>query len=275
MTGIPPHISSDDLALLALGALSPAEAAVYAPHLSDCEQCRQELAELRGDMSLLALTAPSQPLPAAARERFLASIGAASAAKNGKAPSVVPIPPRSTVASGTLRFWQAIAAVLLLALALHAYKVHELRTQLHEDDGQIANLEEKNETLSTSTAQARQVLQMLTASDAQHVVLTAAHTAPVPEGRVTYIAESGSLIFQANHLKPLPAGKTYELWVIPANGGAPVPAGLFQPDEAGNGNVVLPKIPQGIAAKAFGVTMEEASGATTPTLPILLSGAAG
>ena len=82
------------------------------------------------------------------------------------------------------------------------------------------------------------------------------------------------MIFQADHLKPLPLGKTYELWVIPANGAAPVPAGLFQPDVAGNGSVVLPNIPQGVTAKAFGVTMEDAAGAATPTMPILISGAA-
>jgi len=54
---------------------------------------------------------------------------------------------------------------------------------------------------------------------------------------------------------------------------APIPAGLFRPDAAGNGSVVLPEIPQGVKAKAFGVTMEDAAGSKTPTAPILLAGA--
>ena len=89
-----------------------------------------------------------------------------------------------------------------------------------------------------------------------------------------YLASSGSLIFQANNLDPLPAGKTYELWVIPANGKAPIPAGLFQPDAAGSASVILPPLPAGVPAKAFGVTAERAEGSATPTAPILLAGAA-
>jgi anti-sigma-K factor RskA len=71
----------------------------------------------------------------------------------------------------------------------------------------------------------------------------------------------------------VPPGKTYELWVIPADGSAPIPAGLFRPDSAGDGSVVLPPIPQGVSAKAFGVTLEDAAGSKTPTAPILLAGA--
>jgi anti-sigma-K factor RskA len=62
--------------------------------------------------------------------------------------------------------------------------------------------------------------------------------------------------------------------VIPANGSAPVPAGLFRPDAAGSATLVLPPVTPGIEAKAFGVTIENASGADAPTSPIILSGAA-
>jgi hypothetical protein len=269
-----PHISSDDLALLALGALSPAESAGYATHLATCEQCRQELSAFLGDMALLAMTAPDHPLPAAARERFLASIGGGPAEKPGTPSPVTQMPVRSAQSLRVVHVWQAIAAVLLIALALHAYEVYRLRARLHADDGQIVMMEKRDEALSADNAKARKVLEALTATNAQHAVLLPAHATLEPKGHLVYIAESGSLIFQANHLKPLPPGKTYELWVIPANGAAPVAAGLFQPDVAGNGSVVLPPIPEGIQAKAFGVTMEEAAGAATPTLPILISGAA-
>ena len=71
----------------------------------------------------------------------------------------------------------------------------------------------------------------------------------------------------------LPIAKVYELWIIPADGTAPVPAGTFRPDARGYASVVMPQIPKGVAAKAFGVTMEAEGGATTPTMPILLVGA--
>jgi len=35
---------------------------------------------------------------------------------------------------------------------------------------------------------------------------------------------------------------------------------------------VLPSLPTGVEAKAFGVTIEDAQGATTPTMPIVMSG---
>jgi anti-sigma-K factor RskA len=74
-------------------------------------------------------------------------------------------------------------------------------------------------------------------------------------------------------MQPLPENKTYELWVIPTSG-APVPAGLFRPDASGSASVLLPPIPQGLQAKAFGITIENAEGSNTPTAPIILSGAA-
>jgi len=83
------------------------------------------------------------------------------------------------------------------------------------------------------------------------------------------------MILLATNLKPLPQGKTYELWLIPADGKAPVPAGTFNPDAVGTATLVLPPLPSGIAAKAFGVTVENAGGATSPTMPIVLSGATG
>jgi hypothetical protein len=38
--------------------------------------------------------------------------------------------------------------------------------------------------------------------------------------------------------------------------------------------LVLPPLPTGVPAKAFGVTIERAEGSETPTTPIILSGAA-
>jgi anti-sigma-K factor RskA len=49
---------------------------------------------------------------------------------------------------------------------------------------------------------------------------------------------------------------------------------MFRPDAAGNASVVMPDMPKGIEAKAFGVTIENAGGSNTPTMPIVLAGAA-
>jgi anti-sigma-K factor RskA len=89
---------------------------------------------------------------------------------------------------------------------------------------------------------------------------------------VTYLPSKGALIFVVSNLRAVKPNKTYELWLIPANGKAPIPAGLFRPDATGSASVVLPQLPVGVEAKAFGVTIEDAQGSSTPTLPIVLSG---
>ena len=87
------------------------------------------------------------------------------------------------------------------------------------------------------------------------------------------VASKGALIFTASNLEPLQPGKTYELWLIPAAAGASsIPAGTFRPDEHGNASVIMPSLPKGIEAKAFGVTIEDEGGSPVPTLPIILAG---
>ena len=91
-------------------------------------------------------------------------------------------------------------------------------------------------------------------------------------GNAIYLPDRGGLIFEASNLKPLPQDMTYELWVIPANGKPPVPAGLFRPNTLGAASVLLPQLPVDVPAKAFGVTVEKAGGSNAPTSPNLLSG---
>ena len=161
--------------------------------------------------------------------------------------------------------WLAAAASLLFAFSLQQ-KVRELNDQL-------AQQKQAAEQQAAANARSQQVLDVLTAPSAKRVLLTASKAKPEPTGRAVYLAENGGLVFQANDLGQLAADKTYELWVIPANGQAPIPAGLFRPDATGSASVVLPQLPKGVPAKAFGVTIEKAEGSTTPTAPIILVGA--
>ena len=117
-------------------------------------------------------------------------------------------------------------------------------------------------------------MEILKDPSATRVTLTRSKEAPVPQGKVTYVADKGALLLVASNLDPLDTYKVYELWLIPANGQAPLPAGTFHPDAHGNASLVLPQLPAGLVAKAFGVTVEDEGGSQTPTMPILLSGAA-
>ena len=263
------HISQEDLISYALQGGAQHESAETRSHLSECASCSAELARISGDLSLIAMSVRPNQLPEGARQRFLARIATAPS-RTQKAPSI-PSPPKT--ASGVKQLsrtlwipWGAVAAMLVITAGL-GLKLQEVNLELKRELT-LASAQ------SAENARARRVLEILTAPGAQRVMLTAAGTRPAPSARATYLASRGALILQASNLNPLENGKTYELWIIPATGAAPIPAGLFRPDASRGANVVLPQIPVGVQAKAFGVTIENAGGSATPTLPIILSGAA-
>jgi anti-sigma-K factor RskA len=256
------HIAAEDLTLYAMRALTPEEDAVVRLHLDECASCRAELALISGDLALVAFSAEQHPLPAGARQRFMEKI--ASQPELPRKSRAVSIGDRRTKPNWIA--WMSAAALLVVAVFLGA-DAWRLQQKLEAEKELTARLEASN-------AQAHDVLEVLTSPHAQRAVLTAPKTPPAPAGRAVYLASRGGLIFQASNLASLTENETYELWLIPAGGAAPIPAGLFRPDVGGNASVVLPPLPSGVEAKAFGVTIERAGGSVTPTAPILLSGAA-
>jgi hypothetical protein len=243
------------------------ELAAVRLHLDGCDVCRRALAEVNGDLALVAMSVEQKPLPEGARQRFVERLAADASRKGEGVPtSVISIESKRPVRKAALWIgWLAAAASIFFAFSLQQ-KVRVLNDQLVQQRQAI-------EQQTAANARAQQVLDVLTAPGAKRVLLTAAKAKPEPTGRAIYLAETGGLVFQANDLGQLAENKTYELWVIPANGQAPIPAGLFRPDAAGSASVVLPPLPRGVPAKAFGVTIEKAEGSSTPTAPILLVGA--
>jgi hypothetical protein len=261
------HIPQEDLVLYAMQAMQSHELAAVRLHLEGCDECRRALAEVNGDLALVAMSVKQKPLPEGARQRFVERLAADASRKGGTvATPVISIESKRPARKVALWIgWLAAAASIFFAFSLQQ-KVRVLNDQLIQQQ-QAATQQ------ATANARARQVLDVLTAPGAKRVLLTAAKAKPEPTGRAVYLAETGGLVFQANDLGQLAENKTYELWVIPANGQAPIPAGLFRPDAAGSASVVLPPLPKGVPAKAFGVTIEKAEGSSTPTAPILLVGA--
>ena len=159
--------------------------------------------------------------------------------------------------------WLIAAALAIVAIALGVQN-RALNQEIHDEATIVTNLAGK-------AAPAQRVLEVLTSPRAQRATLTSGQAAQEPLGNVIYLPGLGGLIFEASNLKPLPQDKTYELWVIPANGKPPVPAGLFHPNTLGAASVLLPQLPVDTPAKAFGVTVENAGGSNAPTSPNLLS----
>jgi hypothetical protein len=259
------HKTQEELASYAMQGLPVEESASIRTHLQGCVQCRAELSEVYGDLALLGLAVEQEPMPAGARQRFLEKIAAPPAAKRQATP-VIPFAAKSTRrGAGFWIPWVAVAAMAIATISLFVQN-RALNDELQDESRLVTNL-------AGQASRAQQVLEVLTAPSAQRVTLTEGKTPAAPTARATYLPERGGLILLATNLKPLPEGKAYELWIIPASGTAPVPAGLFSPDAGGTATLVLPQLASGIRAKAFGVTVEKASGSDTPTSPIILSGA--
>jgi hypothetical protein len=267
------HIAQEDLALFVMHGCSEEESEAVRAHVKECALCRAELEDVSANLAMVAMSVEQHPLPEGARQRFMEKIAATSTSTErvamGRATQAQVIPIRSEPKVRRPLVWvpwTLAAALALFAVALTIAN-RSLQRELREEEHQLADVMEAN-----SHAQA--VLDVLTAPKAQHVMLTASKAAPAPSARAVYLASSGGLILEASNMGPLPEHKAYELWVIPANGKAPIPAGLFWPDAAGSASLVLPKLPAGVEAKAFGVTVEDAEGSPWPTSKIILAGGA-
>ena len=77
--------------------------------------------------------------------------------------------------------------------------------------------------------------------------------------------------FYANNLPALPAGKTYQLWII-TDTPKPVSAGVFSLDRGRKGRGILQNIPDVAKIKQFAVSLEPAGGLPQPTGAVYLAG---
>jgi anti-sigma-K factor RskA len=247
-----------DLALYALGSLEGAERQALEKHLEGCASCRHELELLRGDCSLLALTAAGPKPPARARQRLMSAIASEPRLSGAGAAPASERAQRSwrTNFGRPALGWVAAAALALVCIGLLRQNstlqrnVASLQAQFQARlDDQGSKLEQANEVVAT-----------LLDPEATKIELLAVGNKSQPRGKAIYQRRNRNLIFFASNLPPLPAEKIYELWLFPANGGAPIAAGLFKPDGRGSATVVNPPLPEGVEARNFVVTLEPENG---------------
>jgi anti-sigma-K factor RskA len=264
MNGHPQY--AEALALYALGALdNPQELAELEAHLGTCGECRRELEALRADSALLAFSAVGPKPPERARQRLMSAIAAEPRVERRKGRPLV---------LGRLRprwlSFAPIAVMLLLAIfsLLLGIDLRNVRRELRQ-----ARQHERQMREQLAHAQhAEEVLAMWDDPKAMRVKLVSTpKTPPQPLIQTIYQQEKGHILMVANNLAPLPPNKVYELWLLPANGGAPMPAGTFKPDLGGNGMMLHPMETAGISAKGFAVTIENEGGSQTPTMPIVMA----
>jgi anti-sigma-K factor RskA len=223
----------------ALDAVDDLERAAFARHLSGCESCATEVAELSATAARLGAIAAAAP-PAGLRARVLAEIEQTRQAVAGQIR-----PGRSTV--DRWRRWPvaaAAAAVLAVGASAATWVASDLRVR-----------DERARAQALADQQA-QINAVFAAGDVQLRTATVAGG-----GRVT-VATSRSRdagVVVMSDLPILPAGKAYQLWLLAPN--TATSAGVLTVGQHSGVTVV-----RGTgAAQSVAVTVEPAGGSPQPT----------
>lgn len=249
----------------ALGALTPDERAACDRWLEESAEAREELARLRADVARLGLAAPEAALPPDLKARVLAraferrpparsGVAAATTAGVEAAPSRWP--------------WLAAAASLLLAAGLAALAWHlngrllDLQAQLADARREATAVRQDLVALRTASEGATAQLAVLLAPDSRRIDLAGQAVAPGASARA-WLSPSRGLVFEALNLPAVPAGRTYQLWIVTAN--APVSAAVFTPDADGTARLSGAAPPSLEAVAALAVTLEPGGGVPAPT----------
>jgi anti-sigma-K factor RskA len=267
------HIADTDLALFAMGALSAAEMEAIQGHLEACSTCKEEVRQNTLALGVYAQTTPETALPSGAKERFLTKLAntpqVEESSRRIQPAQVITTREsfwRNVFGPGAFPWSAAFAGALVVALMMVGFD------DLHKR-AEMAPLIRRAQRGAMDSAQLAQLMDLLTSPQAKKVALhQGAPATPPPEGRVVYSAQTGKLLLTASNLHALPAGKVYELWILQPGGKKPLPSGTFTPDTNGYATMILADAPPGLAVQGFGVTVENAGGSETPTLPIVLSG---
>jgi hypothetical protein len=258
---------AEALALYAMGTLDdPQDLAALQAHLGTCGDCRRELEALRADTALLALSAVGPQPPARSRERLVRAVAAEPRMERRSL---------QRYAVGHLRQrWFTFAPVMvMLMLAVFSIllwrDLRNTRRTLRHTHAQLEQMQAELARTNSELAEAKMVRDLLHAPDAWPLTLVSRKTPPQPQIKTVYSKQQGALLLMASNLTPLPENKIYQLWLLPADGSAPMPAGWFKPDGKGNG-MMFHKMSAGVIAKGFAVTIEPAGGSRTPTMPIVM-----
>ena len=234
-----PRIPDDVAALItahALGALEPDQAALAEEHIAASDDCRRAYEDALETAAALALAVADSEPPADLRDRIVA---AARREREQSAPAVRAAPPRRRLRLAGLLTPSAGFAVLGVAaaivFALIAVSQHDSATRARDSQHALAAI--------------------LSAPDARVVPLASA-SGGASVGRVVVSRGRAALVSSLRHPA---AGRTYQAWGLPADGGKPVPLPTFSRP----GAVV---IVDGVGRYAkLAVTVEPSGGSRAPS----------
>jgi anti-sigma-K factor RskA len=222
--------------LYAIGVAEDPERSEIRAHLNrQCEVCMQGIKQAREVATLLGgSAAPSEPSPRL-RRRILASVGVEDK-RFGWAP------------------W------LAAALAMSMFAVVYFAGQNGETLRELARARDQMGRQQSELSHLNEAFAILNGADTKVVTFGEGEKQP-PKGRV-FMNKSMGVLLIANNLPKAPAGKAYEMWIIP-KGGKPIPAGMFYSDDNGSAMHMQRNVDPN--ADLVAVTLEPEAGSQQPT----------
>jgi len=244
----------DSYELFVLGLAEDAEAAEIRAHLArSCENCGPGVRRARELSSLLGASAPVEEPPARLRKRVSAMVAGETRSRWNWSP-----------------VWAAVAAGALIAAVVFNLRAHRAAESLTAAETRLEQLRSEASAQNRELARLNEAFAILNQPNVKQVIFGGGAPQP-PRGRV-FLDPTRGVLLVASNLPPAPAGKIYEMWVIP-KGGKPVPAGLFQSASDGTALHVLSGPVNVAGTAAVAVTLEAAAGATVPNLPPVFAAA--
>jgi hypothetical protein len=178
-------------------------------------------------------------------------------------------PATTQSASRPVAWWLATAASLAVAAGLTIYtgqlraRIISLEAELRDTRARADAAQQQMVDAQRTASGAQAAVAILTAPDVARVDLAGQQPVSPSASARAFWSRSRGMVFNASNLPPLPAGRTYQLWVVTAQ--APISAGLLTPDTQGSVSEIFntpPDIPQPVA---MAVTIEPAGGVSAPT----------
>ncbi|HEY3733055.1 MAG TPA: anti-sigma factor [Streptosporangiaceae bacterium] len=239
----------------ALDALTGADLARFERHLARCEQCEREIAGLREAAARLGAAAPADPPARLAEQVFAATAQTRQLPPAGRDPAAPRLPLLAWRLrggrGGRARAWLPGLALALGAAGLILAAI--LGVSARSAEHQLAGEQQRSHTIAA----------ILTAPDATIL------TARVSDGGTATVVMSGhehALVFVADGLRPLPASRRYELWLLGPHGDKS--AGMLPGASSG---MTGPALASGVGTgERIGLSVEPAAGSPQPTSAMLL-----
>jgi|SRR5688572_7302557 len=254
-----------------LGALEPEERRAFESHLAECDRCASEVRSLGRVTAGLAQSVPQVTPRAELRDRVLLAVGN----REDVGPRDARASERPVRSRWGVTDWLAYAACVAVATAAGLYAMN-LRTRVASLEARLEVAQTRLAAADRAMVDARRVafetqsaMAVLAAADLTRVDLQGAPAAPQAAGRALWSRQSG-MVFAANNLPPLPAGKIYQVWLVGT--GPPVSAGLVAPDESGRGVAIFRTPVDVTGAVTVAVTIEPEGGVPAPTGVFYLTG---